>query len=55
MTVKMILPGIETGVLHTGQRVATFTSLKRMNMLTATVMITLKADLNGIICVTFTT
>ena len=54
MNVTMILPHIEAGALHTGQRVTTFTSLKRANMLTATAMIALKADLNGIICLTFT-
>ena len=54
MNVRMILPHIGTGALHTGQRVTTFTSLRHTRMLATTAMIALEADLNGIIRLTFT-
>jgi hypothetical protein len=54
MTVRMILPDSETGSVHAGQRVTTFPRQESMRRLMTAVLITRKADSNGIIPFTFT-
>jgi len=55
MTVRKILPDIETGALQAGRCVAAYPALKSGNRLTTAALIARKAGRNGIILLTFTT
>jgi hypothetical protein len=54
MTVRMILPDSEAGVLHAWRRVTTFTSLTSLNRLATIALTARKGSRNGIILLTFT-
>jgi hypothetical protein len=54
MTVRMILPDIEAGVLHAKRRVTAFLDTKSKNTATTAALIICEANRNGIILLTFT-
>jgi hypothetical protein len=54
MTVRMILPDIEAGALHTKRRVTAFLCLKSKNTAATAAMITREANRDGIIRLTLT-